>query len=163
MKSIVYVDMDGVLVNLASEIDRQFLNAELPAHLREEPDLIEGLFENPEPITGAVNAVHLLNNSGIYELFIATTAPWNNPGSLVHKRLWIEKHFGNLFYKKMFITHRKDLLIGDYLIDDRMANGAAQFRGQLLHFGVDYVTGKPNTFPNWESVIEKLLHNDKNF
>jgi 5'(3')-deoxyribonucleotidase len=34
------------------------------------------------------------------------------------KRFWIEDHFGNLFHKKMFVTHRKDLLMGDYLIDD---------------------------------------------
>ena len=38
----------------------------------------------------------------------------------------------------MIITHRKDLLIGDYLIDDRLANGAKDFKGKLLRFGYDY-------------------------
>ena len=38
----------------------------------------------------------------------------------------------------MFITHRKDLLIGDYLIDDRLANGAKDFKGKLLRLGYDY-------------------------
>ena len=37
----------------------------------------------------------------------------------------------------MFITHRKDMLIGDFLIDDRLANGAANFNGKLLRFGWD--------------------------
>ena len=28
----------------------------------------------------------------------------------------------------MFVTHRKDLLMGDYLIDDRLKNGAGDFK-----------------------------------
>ena len=38
----------------------------------------------------------------------------------------------------MIITHRKDLLIGEYLIDDRLANGAEHFRGKLISFGWNY-------------------------
>jgi 5'(3')-deoxyribonucleotidase len=57
----------------------------------------------------------------------------------------------------MFITHRKDLLIGDYLIDDRLANGAESFKGELIHFGKDYKTFEPNPFPTWESVLKYLL------
>ena len=44
----------------------------------------------------------------------------------------------------MFITHRKDMLIGDYLIDDRLANGAGNFKGELLRFGWDYEKKKQN-------------------
>ena len=35
----------------------------------------------------------------------------------------------------MYTTHRKDLLIGDYLIEDRLANGAKDFKGELINFG----------------------------
>ena len=32
-----------------------------------------------------------------------------NPEAAMHKRLWLEKHFDDLFVKRMFITHRKGL------------------------------------------------------
>ena len=78
------------------------------------------------------------------------SAPWSNPQSLSDKRYWIEKHFGDMFRRKMFVTHRKDLLLGDYLIDDRIKNGAGDFVGELILFG-------GNQYPDWESVLKKLL------
>jgi 5'-nucleotidase len=27
--------------------------------------------------------------------------------------------------------------MGDYLIDDRLKNGAGEFKGELIHFGTD--------------------------
>ena len=57
----------------------------------------------------------------------------------------------------MFITHRKDMLIGDYLIDDRLANGAGNFKGELLRFGWDYEKKKWNEYRDWDSVIKCLL------
>jgi 5'(3')-deoxyribonucleotidase len=72
----------------------------------------------------------------------------------MHKRTWTKKHFGDKFYQKIIITHRKDLLIGDYLIDDRTARDAAEFKGKYIHFGWDYVNQKDNEFVNWQSVLE---------
>ena len=40
--------------------------------------------------------------------------------------------------------------MGDYLIDDRTVNCAAQFKGEHIHFGTE-------KFPNWKSVLEYLL------
>lgn len=57
----------------------------------------------------------------------------------------------------MFITHRKDLLIGDFLIDDRLKNGAEDFKGELIRFGWDYENLKWNEYPNWNSVLNKLM------
>ena len=150
--------MDGVLVNLQSEIDKFFkLNPQLKERYKNNPDHIQGLFRNPPPIEGAIEAVKKLHESGKYELFIATSAPWGNPMSASDKRFWIEDHFGKLFHKKMFVTHRKDLLMGDYLIDDRTKNGAGEFSGELLQFGVNWETGKEGPYPNWESILEYLL------
>lgn len=123
-KKIIHIDIDGVLVDLGKEIEYRIKNSILDPKFIKEPDLIEGLFESPQPISGAIDAVRKLKESQHYDLFIATSAPWDNPPSLMHKRLWIEHYFGTTFHKRMFITHRKDLLIGDYLIDDRLANGA---------------------------------------
>jgi 5'(3')-deoxyribonucleotidase len=57
----------------------------------------------------------------------------------------------------MFVTHRKDLLMGDYLIDDRIKNGAGEFGGELLRFGWSYEELKYNEYPNWESILKRLL------
>lgn len=149
--------MDGVLVDLGKEIEFHLKNPNLDPKFIKEPDLIEGLFESPQPIEGAIDAIKKLEDSNQFDLFIATSAPWDNPPSLMHKRLWIEHYFGRTFHKKMFITHRKDLLIGDYLIDDRLANGAKAFTGELIHFGKDYKTFEPNPFPTWDSVLNYIL------
>ena len=57
----------------------------------------------------------------------------------------------------MIITHRKDLLLGDYLIDDREANGAKHFKGELISFGWAYEKDEWNEYPTWEDVLKKLF------
>ena len=57
-KKILYIDMDGVLVDLGKEFDKWF---ERHPHLVNKyskcPDHIPGIFRNPPPIEGAVEAV----------------------------------------------------------------------------------------------------------
>ena len=78
--------------------------------------------------------------------------------SLTDKRYWIENHFGELFHKRIVTTHQKNMLMGDYLIDDRKKNGAGEFKGELLQYGLDWEgDGTPNEYPTWESILEKLL------
>jgi len=50
----------------------------------------------------------------------------------------------------LILTHRKDLVKGDILIDDRPNNGAKDFEGEWIHFGSE-------NFPDWSSVIKHLL------
>ena len=157
-KKIVYIDMDGVLVNLGYEIQKWFDNhPQLVDRYEDCPDHIQGIFRNPPPIQGAIDAIEKLHESGKYELFIATSAPWGNPSAAMEKRFWIEDHFGTLFHKRMFITHRKDLFMGDYLIDDRTANGAGEFSGEHLQFGTSYETGLDGEYPTWDNILKKLL------
>ena len=60
------------------------------------------------------------------------------------------KYLEDVFFKRMVITHRKDLCKGDYLIDDSGKNGTSEFAGEWIKFGSE-------AFPNWESVLHYLL------
>ena len=147
--------MDGVLADLAKGAADHALGEQ--DFYKKNPDEIPGVFEHLPPIDGAIEAVNRLIDDDRYDVFILTTAPWDNPSAWMHKRTWIEKMFGERLNKKIIISHRKDLLIGDYLIDDRTARGAAEFRGEHIHFGWDYINHKFNKFPDWESVLAYLL------
>jgi 5'(3')-deoxyribonucleotidase len=148
-KKIIYFDMDGVLVDLAAKI------AEYPTDVVakfEKDDMVDqmpALFLDPPPIKGAVEAFNSFVNSDKYDVYILSTAPWENPSAWMHKRLWVEKHLGEGAWKRLILSHNKNLNIGDYLIDDRTKNGAGEFKGELVQFGSD-------KYPNWESVINYL-------
>ena len=75
-KKIVYIDMDGVLVDFGKAIQDWFENhPHLKGRYETFPDHIQGLFRIAPPMKGAIEAVKKLHESGKYELFIATSAP----------------------------------------------------------------------------------------
>ena len=134
MKTL-FIDMDNVLVNFQSGIDRldEKTKQEYEGHL----DDVPGIFALMDPMPGAVEAVQKLRER--YNLYILSTAPWNNPTAWCDKLNWVKKHFGgdenSPFYKRIILTHHKDLCHGDYLIDDRPHKcGVEDFTGKVLHF-----------------------------
>ncbi|MDR2970777.1 MAG: hypothetical protein LBU83_02435 [Bacteroidales bacterium] len=149
MKKIIYVDMDNVLVDFQSGID--CLSEETKKEYEGRLDEVPNIFSFMKPVEGAVEAVELL--SSVYDMYILSTAPWKNPSAWTHKAEWVQNYFGaekyNVFYKRLIISHHKNLNRGDYLIDDRTKNGAAGFEGELIQFGTE-------KFPNWEAVTEYL-------
>src|SRR5438105_14372149 len=99
------------------------------------------------PIPGALRAVAALQRQ--FEVYLLSTAPWNNPSAWTDKLLWVKTHFGETMKKRLTISHNKQLSIGDYLIDDRTANGAGEFQGEHVHFGTA-------SYPDWPSVLRHL-------
>ena len=151
-KKILYIDMDNVLVNFQSGIDKldEKTKTEYEGHL----DDVPGIFALMDAMPGAVEAVRRLAEK--YDLYILSTAPWNNPSAWRDKLEWVKEHFGggedSLFYKRLILSHHKDLCHGDYLIDDRPHKcGVKDFTGEVLHFGPD---GK---YKDWQSVLEYLM------
>ncbi len=61
----------------------------------------------------------------------------------------LEEQFGELANRKLILTHRKDLIKGDILIDDRPNNGADKFQGVWIQFG-------SQSFPDWKSILIHL-------
>ena len=145
MKTL-FIDMDGVIVDLMQSV-KNHPEYEIET---DEIDSLKDIFLNAPPMEKAIDSVGKLLDCGKYQVYIASTAPWNNIDSLSHKRIWIERYFGEKLKKRLILTHRKDFLIGDYLIDDRLKNGAGEFKGELIHFGT-------NKFPDWKTVLEYLL------
>ncbi len=138
--------MDGVLVDFQSGIDK--LSEEVKKEYEGRLDEVPGIFSLMDPMPGAINAVHKLAKH--YDVYILSTAPWNNPTAANDKVAWVTRYLDDVFHKRMVITHCKNLCKGDFLIDDREKNGAGQFEGEWIHFG-------SARFPDWDSVLEYLL------
>jgi 5'(3')-deoxyribonucleotidase len=146
MPKILYVDMDNVLVDFRTGIAR--LDESLVREYAEHLDDVPGIFALMEPMKDAVESFKTLAQR--FDTYILSTSPWENPSAWSDKLEWIKKHLGTSAYKRLILTHHKNLNIGDYLIDDRTKNGTDQFKARHIHFGSE-------KFPNWRTVTSYLL------
>ena len=149
IKPILYIDMDNVLVNFESGIDR--LDDDTKAEYQGRLDEVPGIFSLMDPMDGAVEVVIRLQE--VYDVYILSTAPWLNPSAWSDKLLWIQRYFGadqnSSLYKRLILSHHKHLNQGAIIIDDRTKNGVEAFTGQHLHFGT-------HDRPNGSSVLHLL-------
>ena len=143
MKKILYIDMDNVLVNFQSGLDK--IDLQTQSKFDDKNDEIPGIFSLMEPVEGAIEAFEKL--SSLYDTYILSTAPWENPSAWTDKLLWVKKYLGENARKRLILSHHKNLNQGDFLIDDRPNNDAEEFQGEWLHFD----PGKK--FPDWHSVL----------
>ena len=147
MKKRLFFDMDNVLVDFESGINK--LDQATKKAYEGRLDEVPSIFSLMEPMPGAIEAVHKL--AEVYDVFILSTAPWKNPSAWSDKVEWVTKYFDDVFHKRMIITHRKDLVEGDYLIDDRGKNGTSEFKGEWIQFGSEQ-------FPDWDAVVDYLIN-----
>ena len=145
-KKTIYIDMDNVLVDFPSavEILDDQTRREFAGHL----DDVPGIFRMMRPVAGAVETFKQLAER--YDVFILSTAPWDNPSAWSDKLQWVKRYLGDKAYKRLILTHHKDLNQGDILIDDRMKNGSSDFKGELILFGSE-------KFRNWQMIRNYLL------
>lgn len=159
MKTL-YLDMDGVLVDIQPKVKLirdsivkfKNYNGEV-VDLVEEPNRVDEvpfLFANLPPMDGAIEAFKILSSK--FDIYILSTAPWNNPDAWLLKRLWVEEHLGTAATKRLILSHHKNLMIGHYLVDDRTKNGAGDFVGEHILFG-------GNEFPDWKTTLPYLEEN----
>lgn len=143
-RAVVHVDMDGVLC----DYDGAWARAKEESGL-EFPQSQQGFFYSLEPLPGAIEGFKWLWNHPLVDAHILTAPSPKNAYSYTEKRLWIEKHLGMDVVYKTTLAVDKSLVAGDYLIDDRLANGQLAFKGELIRFG-------SGDHPNWIVVREYL-------
>ena len=156
-KKVLYIDMDGVVADFwkAIQINQPKIDDKnfFPTYADQEKEVDAICDRNPHifkylpPIKGAIEATKPLFKK--FDVYFLSTPMWDIPESYTDKRLWLEKYYGDLAKKRLILTNRKDLAIGDILIDDRLKNGAKEFQGLHIHFGT-------KKFPDWESVTKYL-------
>ena len=137
--------MDNVLVDFKTGIDRipSYNKKEYEGRYDEVPDI----FSLMDPMEGPIDSYNKLSSQ--YDTYILSTSPWDNPSAWQDKILWVKKYLEKSAYKRLILSHHKNLNRGDYLIDDRLKNGADKFIGEHIHFGTEQ-------FPNWKSVLNYL-------
>ena len=141
-KPKLFLDMDNVLVDTLLILNAIDMAGETVA----KPDQIPGIFRDLPPVPGAIDAVNKLND--YYELYILSTAPWQNASAWQDKLIWLQHHFGDdeksPFYKRVILAHDKSLARthGGILVDDRPDHGAsgwddAEMESQWIQFGYE--------------------------
>ena len=149
----LYIDMDNTLVDFVSAFSRL---APGVYDAYPEKDDIPGIFALMDPMPGAIDAV--IELSTMFDLYVLSTAPWDNPTAWHDKVQWIREHFGatpeSPVYKRLILSHHKNLNRGDFLFDDRPhKNGADKFSeagGEVIHFGPG------GAYSTWPDVVAYL-------
>jgi len=146
MNKILYIDMDNVLVDFPSAFSE--LSEDILAEYDSRLDEVPGIFSLMKPMQGAQEAFNEL--SVIFDTYILSTGPWENPSAWSDKLIWVKKHLGANAHKRLILSHHKNLNAGHFLIDDRLKNGVDKFQGEHLHFGT-------SKFPDWDTVLAYLI------
>ena len=142
--------MDNVIVDFKSGINKLSENQKMKYKGR--LDDVPGIFSLMVPMENAIESTEILSKS--FDTYLLSTAPWDNPSAWSDKVIWVKKYLGEVAYKRLILSHHKNLNKGDYLIDDRTKNGAEKFEGEHIHFG-------QGEFKDWKTVMNYLLNNNQ--
>jgi len=112
-KKTLYIDMDNVLVDFPSGIER--LDEEARKKYSENYDNAPGIFALMKPVSGAIEVFHKLADK--YDVYILSTAPWENPSAWSDKLKWVKMHLGEYGYKRLILTHLSPIInnIGTFI------------------------------------------------
>ena len=101
----LYVDMDGVLVDFNSGVNR--LSTRMYELYKGHPDKAPGVFALMDPVPGAIDAIERLADH--FDVYILSTAPWDNPSAWSDKLNWVILHLSDYFTKRLILCHHKEL------------------------------------------------------
>ena len=136
-KPILLVDMDQILVDTVPSWIRQYeiLSGDKVStdQLKiydfgttvKYPELFHGMidvpgfFYNLPPIPHAVDYFSQLLGNDRYEVIVLTQPPRRADYAIKEKRDWLQLYFPNIDLTKIIFTHKKHLVRGDLLFDDK--------------------------------------------
>lgn len=159
-KPVVYIDLDNTLVDFMSGVKKYPEEFVAPYKCDENGkntyDNIPGVFARMDAMKGAEEAFRFMARN--FDVYILSTAPWNNPTAWYDKLEWVKKHLGGCdknspVYKRLILSHHKELLRGDYIIDDSTKNGVSEFQGRHIQIGSE-------EFPDWATIIDWFKKNE---
>src|SRR5664279_2371034 len=108
MKKILYIDMDNVLVDFPSALPQ--LPKGTIAAFEDRLDEVPGIFALMAPVDRAIESYLVLAEQ--FDTYILSTAPWENPSAWSDKLNWVKKHLGTPAYKRLILSHHKNLSAG---------------------------------------------------
>src|ERR1035437_10007771 len=114
MRKRIYIDMDGVLCRFY-EAARKALqeNPNQPY-----PQSQWGFFLKLNPVVDAIESFKYLSKH--YDVWILTRPSTRNVNCYTEKAQWVWDHLGYHAVEKLIFSCDKNLLKGDYLIDDNI-------------------------------------------
>jgi len=139
MKKRIYIDMDGVLCRFYEAARKALL--ENPA--QPYPQSQWGFFLKLEPVADAIESFKYLSEN--YDVWILTRPSTRNVNCYTEKAQWVWDNLGIDAVERLILCCDKNLLKGDYLIDDNIW----EFEGEHIHFGSE-------RFPNWKTVVKYI-------
>lgn len=97
------------------------------------------------PVQGAVNAYMHLSQS--YDTYVLASAPYNTPEAWSEPVRWAETHLGTVAWDKVVVSNRKDLILGDYIIDRHTDSYRLQdSMGTVIGYGSD-------PYRTWDDIV----------
>jgi len=114
-----------------------------------------GFFRHLPVMEDAVDVLRRLNER--YEVFIVSAA-MEFPNSLKDKYDWLMEHFPFFSWKQIALTGSKDLVFGDFMIDDHVKN-LKNFKGKPYLYTSAHnltVTGY-DRINNWQEAADIFL------
>lgn len=133
----ILLDLDGIIVDMLGPWLRQYeiitgekipvsdivswdatIGASYPEVLN---SLLEkpGFFRNLPPMPGAQKYLSKLIEENNHEIIILTQPPRKSDYAVRDKRLWMQDYFPNFDITNMIYAHKKYLVRGDVLFDDK--------------------------------------------
>ena len=141
-KVIIYVDLDDTLCAYNKAYESSVIqNPEILY-----PQSQKGFYQSLDPLKDAVSVFKWLCDQSNFDVYILSAPSLYNPLCYSEKRFWVEQRLGFEYVHRLIISYHKNLLKGDYLIDDR-----SEGRGQELFSGVLVQYGREQ-FKNWLDV-----------
>jgi 5'-nucleotidase len=137
-KPICLIDMDAILVDMLTawlaKYNQEAQESVLISDIKEydmdkvcRPEILYKILEKPgffydmAPMPGAVDAFTQLMEEK-YEIFIVTQPPRKAEFAVRDKCRWVKKHFPSFNITNMVFCHKKYLIRGDLLFDDKPAH-----------------------------------------